>query len=70
MAYIIKTDGMYMDAGFEVKNYDDAINLVSMLVEYGKVGKKVKDEETEETDTIMVPMTVSMIRTDGETDYE
>lgn len=68
--YIIKTDGMFQATGFEVKNYDDAMNLVSMLVEYGRVEKTVKDEETGEKRSYMIPMTVSMIKTDGEVDYE
>ena len=68
--YIIKTDGMYSSTGFEVKNYDDAINLVSMLVEYGRVEKSTRNEETNEIESCMAPMKVTMIKTDEEVDYE
>ena len=51
---------------FKVKNYDDAINLVSMLADYGKVEENEYGENFKVIDKHVVPVSVTLTKVDKE----
>ena len=63
------TIGNDPDILFEVKNYDDAVQLVSMLVDYGKQVQKHYEEEIKgfAVDGIVpLPVTMTKIERGGD----
>lgn len=51
---------------FEVKNYDDAMNLVSMLADYGKVEENEYGENFKVIDKHIVPVSVTLTKVNEE----
>lgn len=58
--YKITTNGSLSSTHFQVQNYDDAMNLVSMLAEYGKVEKNEYDKDFKIVKSTIVPMSVTL----------
>ena len=56
--YEVETNGTH----FELENYDDAMNLVSMLAEYGKVEKREYGKDLEVVKSTIIPMSVTLTR--------
>lgn len=56
--YEVETNGTH----FELENCDDAMNLVSMLAEYGKVEKREYGKDLEVVKSTIIPMSVTLTR--------
>ena len=63
--YVV-TFSKYADAEFRLINYDDAMAMVSLLVDLGKIERTTKDADTELVKSTIEPVSVTLVRFDEE----